>query len=167
MRIDRVWAMPNRWTFTIKPIRELIEEEMGEGLWIDPFAGKASPATIRNDLNPEREAEYHETAHYFLSRYQENSVDGCFFDPPYSPAKVKQCYEGIGTPLTGFDTSMKFWSTAKDEIARVVKPGGKVISCGWNSNGIGKGRGFELVRLLIVPHGGAKNDTITTVEVKK
>ena len=159
--------MPNRWTFTIKPIKELLVEEMGEGYWIDPFAGKTSPATIRNDLNPDMPAEYHETAHHFLAKYQPETVDGVLFDPPYSPAKVKQCYEGIGTPLTGGETSMKFWSTAKDEIARVVKPGGKVISCGWNSNGIGKCRDFELVRVLIVPHGGAKNDTIVTVEVKK
>lgn len=24
MRINRVWAMPNKWTFTIKPIKELL-----------------------------------------------------------------------------------------------------------------------------------------------
>jgi hypothetical protein len=30
MRIERIWAMPNKWTFTIKPIRELIKEEMTE-----------------------------------------------------------------------------------------------------------------------------------------
>ena len=27
MRIDRIWAMPNKKTFTIKPIAELIKEE--------------------------------------------------------------------------------------------------------------------------------------------
>lgn len=29
MRIDRVWAMPNKWTFSIKPIAQLLREEMG------------------------------------------------------------------------------------------------------------------------------------------
>jgi len=31
MKTERVWAMPNKWTFTIKPIRELLEEEMVSG----------------------------------------------------------------------------------------------------------------------------------------
>jgi len=32
--------------------------------------------------------------------------------------------------------------------------------------GIGKNRGFEMTRILLVPHGGSKNDTIVTVETK-
>ena len=48
-----------------------------------------------------------------------------------------------------------------------MKKGGIVLSCGWNSMGIGKTRGFEIIEILLVAHGGAKNDTIVTVEVKK
>jgi hypothetical protein len=44
MKIERKWAMPNKWTFTIKPIAELLKEEVTEGMWCDPFAGKNSPA---------------------------------------------------------------------------------------------------------------------------
>ena len=43
MLIERVWAMPDKWTFTIKPIRELLEEEMSGDMWVDPFAGYNSP----------------------------------------------------------------------------------------------------------------------------
>ena len=32
--------------------------------------------------------------------------------------------------------------------------------------GVGIKRGFEMTRILLVPHGGNKNDTICTVEVK-
>ena len=28
MQIERIWAMPNKWTFTIKPIAELLKEEV-------------------------------------------------------------------------------------------------------------------------------------------
>jgi len=28
MKIERIWAMPNKWTFTIKPIKELLKEEV-------------------------------------------------------------------------------------------------------------------------------------------
>ena len=61
---------------------------------------------------------------------------------------------------------MKYWSECKNEIARITKIGGKVISCGWNTNGIGKGRGFEIEKILIVAHGGSKNDTLCVVERK-
>ena len=63
-------------------------------------------------------------------------------------------------------TRMDFWSKCKDEIARITKPGGKVICFGWNSMGLGKNRGFEMTNILLVPHGASKNDTITTVEIK-
>lgn len=53
-----------------------------------------------------------------------------------------------------------------DEIARIVAPGGLVISFGWDSTGMGKGRGFETVEILLVNHGACHNDTIVTVERK-
>ena len=87
------------------------------------------------------------------------------YDPPYSQRQVKECYDGIG--IDGWDGRMTFWSEAKNEIARIVKPGGKVICFGWNSMGCGAKRGFSMERVLIVPHGGSRNDTICTVEIKK
>ena len=41
MEIERIWAMPNKNTFDIKPIKELLGMEVDIGtLWIDPFANK-------------------------------------------------------------------------------------------------------------------------------
>lgn len=34
------------------------------------------------------------------------------------------------------------------------KKDGIVITCGWNSGGIGKTNGFEIVEILLVPQGG-------------
>lgn len=62
--------------------------------------------------------------------------------------------------------SMRYWANCKNEMARLIKSGGKAICFGWSSMGLGKSRGFELERILLVPHGGSKNDTIVTVEVK-
>lgn len=50
MKIERIWSMPNKWTFTIKPIRELLKREVS-GYWCDPFAGENSPAQVKNDLS--------------------------------------------------------------------------------------------------------------------
>jgi len=61
---------------------------------------------------------------------------------------------------------MGYWSGCKNEIARILKAGGRCISFGWNSNGIGKNRGFRIDEILICAHGGSKNDTICTVETK-
>lgn len=165
MIIERKWAMPNKWTFTIKPIRELLQEELTDGLWVDPFAGENSPATITNDLNPARPTDYHMDALEFLKMFDDESVDGVLFDPPYSPRQVRECYDSIG--IEKWDGKVNFWSDCKNEIARIVKKGGKVLCFGWNSMGIGKTRGFEMTRILLVPHGGNKNDTICTVEIKK
>ena len=63
-------------------------------------------------------------------------------------------------------TQSSFWGNLKKEISRVVKPNGIVVSCGWNSGGIGKTNGFSIVEILLVAHGGWHNDTIVTVEQK-
>jgi hypothetical protein len=171
MKIERVWSMPNKWTFTIKPIAALLKEEVGsgmfvEGLWVDPFAGENSPAQITNDLNQDRPTTHHMDALDFLRSLGDNSADGALFDPPYSPRQVKEMYEGIGIATVADHTRMDFWSKCKDEIRRIVKPNGKVICFGWNTMGMGKSRGFVMQRILLVPHGGNKNDTLVTVETK-
>ena len=165
-RIERKWAMPNKWTFQIKPIAALLKEEMTDGIWVDPFAGEHSPASITNDLNPERPTKYHMDALSFLRMFPDECVDGVLFDPPYSPRQVQECYNGISGGIK-WDGRITFWSESKKEIARIVRPGGKVICFGWNSMGINKNRGFEMTRILLVPHGGSRNDTICTVEVKR
>jgi len=159
--------MPNKHTFTIKPIAELLEQEMNGGLWIDPFANENSPARIKNDLNPSiKNVEYHLDALDFLRLFNTESVDGVLFDPPFSPRQIKECYQMVGMPHDKIWTNSTFLSTKKDATARVIKQGGKVICCGWNTNGLGINRGFELERILLVAHGGAHNDTIVTVERK-
>jgi len=173
IKIERKWAMPNKETFKIKPIRELLMEEFGgklspENRWLDPFAGNNSPARYTNDLNPNTNAHCHIDALEFLKKFDDEIVEGVLFDPPYSITQAKQCYEGYGIDkLKISPTSMRYWAECKNEIARIVEPGGKVICFGWNSMGLGKKRGFVMKRILLVTHGGSKNDTIVTVEVKQ
>ena len=147
-------------------IARLLRDEMGKGVWVDPFAGVKSPATITNDLNPERPTDYHMDALAFLKTFADNSVDGVLYDPPYSQRQVKECYDGIQGGLK-WDGRTTFWSETKNEAARILRPGGKVICFGWNSMGLGAKRGFTMQRILLVPHGGTRNDTICTVEVKE
>ena len=40
MIINRVWGMPNKFTFLVKPIKEIVERYVGSGIgWVDPFCG--------------------------------------------------------------------------------------------------------------------------------
>ena len=164
--IERVWAMPNKNTFDIKPINQLIKEELTDGLWIDPFANQNKLATITNDLSLEFDTDYHLDALDFMKMFDTNSIDGVLYDPPYSPRQVSECYNNVGYNVTWDTTKASFWGNHKREISRIVKVGGKVITFGWNSGGIGYKYGFEIERILLVPHGGWHNDTICTVEVK-
>ena len=83
-----------------------------------------------------------------------------------SPRQLSECYKKMGMSVTMETTQASYWSKQKAEISRIVKPGGYVITCCWNSGGIGKKYGFEIVEILLVPHGGWHNDTIVTVERK-
>ncbi len=144
--IDRIWAMPNKKTFQIKPIEELLEKE------IPRFAKILDPFPF----------EYKEDATDMLNKIKNESYNYAVFDPPYSPRQLKECYKGKGE----YDTKCSTWSNWKDLIAKKIKVGGKVISFGWSSQGMGMSRGFQLQRILLVPHGGQHNDTIVTVEIK-
>lgn len=167
IRIERVWSMPNKNTFEILPIKKLIAEEVDlSKYWIDPFANRNKVATVTNDLSMEYDTDYHLDALDFMKLFEDNSVDGVLYDPPYSPRQVSECYNDVGYNVTWDTTKASFWGNHKREISRIVKIGGKVITFGWNSGGIGYKYGFEIERILLVPHGGWHNDTICTVEVK-
>ena len=160
IKIKREWAMPDKWTFKIKPIAKLLKEEC-YGLIADPFAGENSPAQEQNDIdeNCGNLDIDHKDALEWLKNKRSNRYDTVLYDPPYSITQARQ----YGKKEFA---SMKYWSDCKDEIARIIKPGGKAICFGWNSNGLGKNREFEMKRILLVAHGGSKNDTICTVEIK-
>jgi len=145
LRIERIWAMPSHETFTILPIKKLIKEELGD-TFVDPF-----PYPFKTD------------ALEYLKTFATQTVDKLAFDPPYSVRQLKEKYQQAGL---SYETRPTYWKNLKQEISRIIKPGGKVISFGWNSGGIGLHLGFEITRILIVPHGGIHNDTICTVERK-
>lgn len=166
MRIERVWATPNKWTFQIKPIRKLLLEEMNDGLWIDPYAGRNSPAQITNDINPKAPTKYHLDALEFMRMFDDSSVDGVILDPPYSYRQISDCYKALNLPVDQHTTQSSWYLNVQKETRRVLKPNGKVICFGWNSNGINDKKNIKTTRVLLVAHGTHRNDTIVTVQMK-
>lgn len=166
--------MPNKNTFKIKPIKELIERYIKEvkdknpnAVIIDPFANQSKLANITNDLDPQYNTDYNMDALDFLKMFNNNSVDMVLYDPVYSPRQLSECYKKLGYSVTMQTTQSSYWSNHKKEISRIVKKDGIVITCSWNSGGIGKKYQFQIVEILLVPHGGWHNDTIVVVERKK
>lgn len=155
--------MPSAWTFSIKPIRELLEKEVN-GISCDPYAGKNGKiySQFCNDL-----CGGGIDALEYLKSMETGKFDCVILDPPYSLRQVSEHYKKAGVKITGWHTSAGYNSALKNEAERILKKGGKAICFGWNSMGLGKNRGFEMTRVLLVPHGGSKNDTICTVEIKK
>jgi len=167
MIINKKWEMPNKNTFDIKVIKKLIGKYHNSDLIsIDPFANTNRIASITNDLDPEVGADFCMDALDFLKTFADNSVDFVFYDPPYSPRQVAECYKKMGKTVNMETTQATFWTKLKQEVTRIVKKDGVVISFGWNSGGIGKKNGFECLEILLVAHGGIHNDTIVTVEKK-
>lgn len=160
--------MPNKNTFLIRPFAHLIGKYIKDGVWIDPFCRNSifKNKCVTNDLNPNIIADYNLDALEFLQLFDDNSVDGVLLDPPYSPRQVKDSYDSIGKKVTAKDTKISFWTNIKNEIARVVKSNGTVITFGWNTNGIGKKNNFKSIEILIVSHGSMHNDTLAVVEIK-
>ncbi len=168
MKIRKEWAMSNSRTFQIKPIKEFVERNISCcEVIVDPFANDCKYGTVTNDLNPKFDTDYHLDALKFLKKIKSNSVDCVLYDPPYSLRQVKECYEGVGVKVTQEHTKASWRARHLDEIQRILKVGGICLCFGWNTNGVGKKRGFEMQEILIVSHGGSKNDTLCTKEIKK
>lgn len=149
MKIIREWAMPNKKTFTIKPIKELLERVIpkykNSKICLDPFP-----------------LEYSKDATDYLNKIKNGSYEFAVFDPPYSPRQLKECYKGLGE----YDTKASTWGNWKNLLSKKIKKNGIVISFGWSSQGMGKNCGFEIQEILLVAHGGNHNDTICVVEKK-
>jgi hypothetical protein len=170
IEFSRKFAMGNPETFSLAPVSMLLDRWLSDAkVIIDPFARNSSRGTVTNDLNPDTIAQFHEPAEEFVANYiQDATADAVLFDPPYSPRQIKECYQSIGHKCSAENTqNARFYKRVKDGLDRMLRPRGIAICCGWNSMGFGLARGYELLEVLLVPHGAAHNDTIVTVERKQ
>lgn len=159
--------MPNKNTFMVEPIKRFVEKHIQcAKVIVDPFANESKYGTITNDLCEDYDTDYHMDALDFLKMIESESVDVVLYDPPYSPRQVSESYKSFGIEVTMETTQSSWRKKHLDEIKRILKVGGKCLCFGWNSNGVGAKRGFEMEEVLIVAHGGSHNDTICTEEVK-
>lgn len=171
VEFSRVFAMPSRDTFTVPAIGSFVRRYlMGSVCSVDPFARNNRWATFTNDLNPNTAAHHHMDAAEFCEMLKASGVtaDLGIFDPPYSPRQISEMYRGIGIAVSSEDTQNgRLYRRVRDALDRLIVPQGIVLSFGWNSAGMGIGRGYDLIEVVIVTHGGAHNDTLCIAERKR
>lgn len=171
MKFTRTWAMPSHITFEIKPIKELLERVLvGRECIVDPFARDSKLSHWCNDLGAETSASAHMEAQDFLrfllfQKHLGGKCDAVLLDPPYSPRQMVECYKSVGLKKgIAASQSAVLYSECKDLMTQLAAPGCIAVTCGWSSGGFGSKRGWTMNEVLLVPHGGAHNDTIVTVE---
>lgn len=164
----RHFAMPNAETFSIPPIGDFVRRYLANSeISVDPFARNRNWATYTNDINPNTTAQSHQDAEAFLLALAERGVvaDLALFDPPYSPRQVSEHYAAAGIKASMQDTQNgRLYRRTRDALHKVMAPDGIVLSFGWQSVGMGSGRGYELIETMLVSHGGGHNDTICIAE---
>jgi hypothetical protein len=152
-----------RYTFESPKIKEWVEDRC-KGAVLNLFAGKTklSVNELRNDIDPAMNAEFNLDALDFVRDWSKGNskykFDTIIADPPYSYRKSMEMYNG--------NLNSRFKLIA-DEIPKILKPDGIVISFGYHSTFLGKKRGFELKELCVFAHGGAQHCTIGIIEGRK
>lgn len=155
-KFDYIKCPLNRYTFKVRNIREWVEAECEDKV-LNLFAGKTmlNIDEVRNDLDTEAEADYHMDALEFVESWEGEKFNTVLLDPPYSYRKSMEMYGG---------RKASPFRKMKDALVYIIKPQGKIITFGYHSNVMGKGRGFEVEKIALFSHGGAIHDTIASVE---
>lgn len=170
IRFTRFFAMPNAETFSIRPIGDFVKMYLSRSkVSVDPFARNRAWATYTNDIDPATTAKSHKDAEEFLIGLgsQKIEADLGIFDPPYSPGQCAEHYKVSGLPVTQEVTQNgRLYKRVRDALDKIIIPGGIVLSFGWQSVGMGIGRGYELIETMLIAHGGGHNDTICIAERK-
>jgi hypothetical protein len=146
----------HRYTFSIRPVRTWVEN-VCEGKVLNLFCGptKLNVNEYRVDLDPDVSADSHMDALEFVEGWTGPKFGTTLLDPPYGLRKSMEMYGGrISSPFRRL----------KDALPRILLRRGLVVTFGYHAVSMGRERGFELERVLLMSHGGAIHDTIASVE---
>ena len=145
-----------RYTFDSPKIKTWVENR-SNGKVLNLFAGKnkLDLNETRNDKDKSMNADYHKDALNFVREWKREKFDTIILDPPYSYRKSMEMYNG--------NRNSRFKLIA-DEIPRILKKSGIVISFGYHSTFMGQKRNFKLKELCVFAHGGSQHCTIGIIE---
>ena len=155
MKIEYIKVPLHKYTFSRKPIKEWVEKN-SKGRVLNLFAGKIklNLDEIRVDSDNTMNADYYMDAYDFVKECK-NKFDTIILDPPYAYRKSMEMYNGHKASRLNM---------IKDLIPNILNENGIVITFGYHSVSMGKSRGFNQEKILLMSHGGAIHDTIVVIE---
>ena len=162
IEFERFFEMPCIDTFEMPKLRTWVLKQCS-GTVLNLFGGKTRlnnyypNKIIYNDKNMEIDADYHYDALEIGSHFPEESFDSVIFDPPYTMYQAVHNYDGH---------MIQDITACRNSLSQLLKPGGIIISLGYNSTGMGKHRGYKKTKILLVNNGASHNDIIILVEKK-
>lgn len=158
MKLTYIKTPLNKYTFKVKPIREMVESRC-VGKVLNLFAGmtKLDVDEVRNDVDKTMNADYYLEALDFI-RQCKDKFDTIILDPPYAYRKSMEMYHGHKAST---------FKIVKDEISKLLNKNGRIITFGYHSVSMGKKRGFIQDEVILLSHGGAIHDTICVIEIKR
>jgi hypothetical protein len=150
--------MLSRWTFQYRPARELVNRHI-HGRTLNACAGKTKlqhdGEIVRNDLNPDRDADTNHDVAEIAEHFASRSFDTVIFDPPFDEKQAETKYDGLH--------AMDVYA-ALEGFNELVRPGGTVITFGWNSWGMRSFASFEREETYLLQRGPIHRDVIVTVD---
>jgi len=165
MKLTWQWAMPNKWTFQMKPILAFVEKELFKHTSVlIPFGGMKRwpqhPGMTYIDIEEGRPKPY--LLEDCRDVMQELTKQGKKYsliisDPPFSMFQAVHSYG---------NTKMQDITYVRQLYDQLLLPGGIIIHCGFNSTGMGITRGYQKQELLVVNCGGSHNDFLILKEKK-
>jgi len=156
-------AAIGKWTFQTKIVRDVVEDAVG-GRVLNATAGQTrltngGGETVRNDINPDVEADYHkDICDLGDEPFGGQQFDSCILDPPFDMSNSEKHYEGWHASDL---------SAARENLSEIIRPGGVLVECGWNSHGVGiADDGWDREALHIFYRGPCLPDMFLTVDRK-
>lgn len=161
------WTIqPNRWTFQSPKVRAWVEHHL-QGRVLNACCGithlEYSDELVRNDLQRrithngtvyETDADTHVDVHTLTSEYPAESFDTIVYDPPFSTNQSQTAYN----LQTGIDPT-----TVAAELHALLKPGGRLIACGFNTRPLADEYRYDIERVALWNLLGRQHDWLGTV----
>jgi hypothetical protein len=155
-----------KWTFGTRMVREMVLDAI-HGRVLNACAGKTKLRKrgcefVRNDIDEDRDADLHVDVREIHHHFEDGLFDSAVLDPPFDPGRAAKLYEGWHG---------QEYSSARDAVGQLVRPGGTVVELGWNSYGLHDKNeenkpDWERQEWYVYPQASFKGDIHLTVDRK-
>lgn len=161
-RLDGEYTAVPHWTFSNPDIRNIISENIG-GKVLNACSGKTElpscegESIIRNDLNTDRDADYHLDVCSIDEHFSPNEFDVIIFDPPFDESEADEYYEGI------YPDDL---NTARKALGDILRKNGKFIELGWNTQGVAAWEDWKREEIHIFERGPKLRPVFLCIDIK-